>query len=255
MSLADHQARVARVCLEPTPDPARLAALGDPGRWGIYRSMVRARLHRVCERALERTRQALGEAPFAALVDRWLAEAPPATRFFRELPSEMVAWALRAEGAALDSPTHARDLMRYELAVWEIKAADDSSAPPVVDFDFQGVPSFSPASQLVEVSHGVDRRADDGSVEPLDGALLVYRTTDFRAKCLRLNPMASSLVRELRSAEGAGRSVTEAVQRAAAQRGVAIDQKLIEGLSGLLEKLLTRGALRGCLKTLPGESP
>ncbi len=246
MSLAEHQAKVARVCLEA--EPSELGSMDHADRWSIYRTMVRARLHRVCEQALKRTREALGEEAFRALVDRWLASAPPSTRFFRELPGEFVAWVDATECPEMGTPTFARDMMRYELAVWSVKADDERGEPSVVDFSFEGIPCFSVASRFVRVAHGVDRRAEDGSVDAHDGALLVYRTAGFTAKCLRLNPLAAALVEELRQAESARRSVTEAVQRAAQKQGVAIDQKLIEGLSGLLEKLLTRGVLRGCLE-------
>ncbi len=247
-TLAEREATVARMCLAPKPATTDLDALGSPDRWQIYRRMVRARMHRVCETALKHSRAALGEKPFTALVDEWLATEPPTTRFFRELPTQMVQWAL-ADDARLPEPAHLRDLLRYENALWEVRAEDDRDLPEVVDFSFEGVPSFNPASRFLELDWAVDRRAEDGSVEPLEGALLVYRTAGFTVPCMRLNPLAAAIVRELRAAELEGRHVTEAVQRAAASEKRAVDQKFIESLGGLLEKLITRGIVRGCLTT------
>lgn len=246
-TLAEREATVARVCLSPKPAADDLQALGSPDRWQIYRRMVRARMHRVCETALKHSRSALGEEAFAALVDEWLASEPPTTRFFRELPTQLVRWASSDE-ARLSEPAHLRDLLGYENALWEVRAEDDRDLPAVVDFSFEGVPAFNPASRFLPFDWGVDRRAEDGSVEPLEGALLVYRTAGFTVPCMRLNPLAAAIVRELRDAESAGRTVTEAVQRAAASEERAVDQKFIESLSGLLEKLITRGIVRGCLK-------
>lgn len=246
-TLAEREATVARMCLAPQPAKADLEALGSPERWQIYRRMVRARMHRVCETALKHSREAVGEERFAALVDEWLASDPPTTRFFRELPSQMVRWAL-AEQSRLTEPAHARDLLSYEVALWDVRAEDDRDLPEVVDFSFDGVPTFDPASRLLEPDWGVDRRDEDGGVEPLDGALLLYRTSGFTVACMRLNPLAAAIVRELRAAETARGSVTEAVQRAAASEERAVDQTFIESLSGLLEKLITRGIIRGCLK-------
>ena len=245
MSLEAYEAAAARACLSPEADPADLAKLGSAKRWTIYRSMVRTRMRGVCRTAAKRTVEALGEATFDRVVDDWFATAPPTTRFFRELPSQFARFAV--EHALFAEPAHAIDLLRYEIAVWEVKAADDRDLPAVVDFSFEGTPCFSPAAQLVEARWGVDRRADDGSVEPLEGALLVFRDAEHRGRCIRLNPMAAAIVRELQAAEATGATVTDAIKRAADDQGVAIDQKLIEGLSALLEKLLTRGVLRGCL--------
>ena len=51
MSLAEHQAKVARVCLEA--EPSELGSMEHADRWGIYRTMVRARLHRVSSRPVQ----------------------------------------------------------------------------------------------------------------------------------------------------------------------------------------------------------
>ncbi|MBO6935967.1 MAG: putative DNA-binding domain-containing protein [Deltaproteobacteria bacterium] len=246
-TLAEREATVARMCLAPTPATEDLDTLGSPDRWQIYRRMVRARMHRVCETALKLSRAAYGEEAFTKLVDEWLAAEPPTTRFFRELPNQMARWALSDEGRLVE-PAHLRDLLRYEDALWAVRAEDDRDLPEVVDFSFEGVPAFNPSSRFLPLEWGVDKRADDGSVEPLEGALLVYRTAGFTVPCMRLNPLAAAIVRELRDAQEAGRAVTEAVQRAAASEKRAVDQKFIESLSGLLEKLITRGIVRGCLK-------
>lgn len=244
--LAEHEDRVARICFAGEPAPGDLQALGNGDRWQIYRRMVRARMHRVCETALRHSKSALGDTAFEALVDRWLAEAPPTTRFFRELPTQLVQWAL-ADGARANEPAYLRDLLRYENALWEVRAQDDRDLPAVIDFSFEGVPAFHPASRFLPLEWGVDRR--DEGVTPLEGALLVYRTAAFTVPCMRLNPLAAAIVRELREAEGAGRTVTDAVKSAAEDQRRAVDQGFIESLSGLLEKLITRGIIRGCLKS------
>jgi hypothetical protein len=243
-ALAEHEDTVARVCFSTEPAEGDLQTLGAVDRWQIYRRMVRSRMHRVCGTALKHGKDALGPAAFEALVDQWLAEEPPTTRFFRELPSQMVRWVLSDERRATE-PAHLRDLLRYENALWEVRAEDDRDLPAAIDFSFEGVPAFDPATRLLPLEWGVDRRKD--GVEPLEGALLVYRTSGFTVPCMRLNPLAAAIVRELREAQAAGRTVTDAVKRAAEDQQRAVDQTFIESLSGLLEKLITRGIIRGCL--------
>jgi len=244
-ALAEHEDTIARVCFSAAPAAGDLEALGSVDRWKIYRRMVRARMHRVCSTALKHSKSALGDIRFEGLVDQWLAEAPPTTRFFRELPSQFVQWVL-ADDERAKEPAHLRDLLRYENALWKIRAEDDRDLPAVVDFSFEGVPAFNPASRFLPLEWGVDRR-DDG-VAPLEGALLLYRTSAFTVPCMRLNPLAAAIVRELRAAERDGRTVTDAVKRAAEDQERAVDQGFIESLSGLLEKLITRGIVRGCLE-------
>ena len=251
-SLRDHQLRAGRVCLAPEVDEEDLKALGAPQRWSIYRTMVRTRLSKVCAAAMPRVRKSLGAKAFDASIESWLAEAPPRTRYFRELPQAFFDFAFAHE--RLLRPPWVADLARFELALWNIKAVDDRDLPTVSDFRFEGVPHFSPAMALLDVEFAVDKQAgEDGSYAKGATTLMIYRTRDFRGRCLRLNGLAAALVRSLVDASSQGNSVTHAVQAAAQKQGVAIDQKLVDGLSALLEKLLTRGILRGCLTEVPLE--
>ena len=82
MKLAEIQRTIGRVCTERQPDIADLQRLGETRIWGIYRQMVRRRLHGEIKQVFKRTSDALGATVFEAHFDAALADGPPTTRFY-----------------------------------------------------------------------------------------------------------------------------------------------------------------------------
>ena len=203
--------------------------------------MVRTRLRRVCGAALPRTKKALGPEAFEAAFVSWLAEAPPSTRFFREVPAQFAAHlAPRLEAR---EEGWLPDLARYELAEWTVKSADDADLPPLApEFGFERPPVVSPALTLLEVGWTVPRKKAK-RYEPTPLHLCIYRDPEsFQAVTMELNELARDLLRAWIPGD---RTMTEAVQAVAQARGTAIDARFIDGLSSLLEDFLGRGILLG----------
>ena len=119
LSLRAYQETALRVFFSREPSADDLVALGSPERFGVYRKMVRHRLDKVVRAALPRTLQALGEDETSALITAFFDEAPPRTRWFREVPEHFGAFALARFGGS--SPAHLRELCEFELARWTVQ--------------------------------------------------------------------------------------------------------------------------------------
>lgn len=84
--LDGRQRALARVCLAAAlPDVALALLEGDTARWRVYRDLVRNRLWAALVEALPRTLAAAGAERFGGWFTRFLDEAPPRTRYLREL--------------------------------------------------------------------------------------------------------------------------------------------------------------------------
>lgn len=234
------QREVLDTCFKRSPSDADFERLGHAERWRVYRDMVRARLRRVNEAALPRTRSALGDEGFGELFTRWLDEAPPRTRYFREVPMDFLGHAL-AHLRDEERPWLA-DLARYELATWRVKQLDDRDAPATVDLSFDRAPVLTPALELLDVGWSVHRprKAHDYSEGKFH--LVIYRSRDHRAVTMELNALARDLVADWRSGD---ETLTERVHRVAQRRNTAIDEGFIESLGTMLADFLERGILLG----------
>jgi len=243
VSLEEHTRLATRVCFGAELDEealAKLSAFGAEERWRTYRKMVRSRFVRVVSAAFPRTKRATGEEAFLSTITRWLDEAPPSTRYFRNVPAQ---WLAHARGErALDEPPWLEDLARYEHAQWDVKAVDDRDLPRATEISFERVPAVSPAVRLLETRYPVQKKR--ASYEEAPQRLCVYRGADFKAVTMELNPLAFALMQAWTTTTV---PLTQSVQQVTQARDVAIDQTFIEGLATLLEDFLKRGILRGSL--------
>lgn len=161
-TLADHEALATRVCFDAAiPEDALRALAGSGGalaeeRWRVYREMIRARLRKVVRAALPRAVEALGESRLEAYFAAWLAEAPPDTRFFREVPTGFVRHAEPSLDADEAQPWLG-DLARYELARWRVLAAPDAEGE-ALPLAFELAPKLTPALELLDVRWAVHKR-------------------------------------------------------------------------------------------------
>jgi hypothetical protein len=242
VSLSAYQSAARRVCFQREPSAEDLATLGSAERWLIYRSMVRARLIKVVHAALPRTRKALGEPAMERWLDAWLADAPPDTRLFREVPERFVAYAEPRLREAADAPDWVADLAEYEITTWRVKYLE-SEPGEVVEFHFDRAPAVNPTVTLLHLAHPVLRRpTPEEGYAAEETHLCVYRSADNEAVTWRLNPTAAALL----EAWGPGdRPLSETVRAVTQARGTTLDQGYLEKLSAMLADFLERGILLG----------
>lgn len=244
MSLVDTERAFARVCFAKEVAEADLAALSpERERWLLYRRMVRSRLREIVDVALPRTRDLVGKPAFEALITRSFDQAPPRTRFIREMPMSFTAFALdiwAKEGAP--SPA-AIDLLRLESTVWHLGWMAAEESPTVVDLDFDRVPVLNRALRLVDVEHAVHKVGDEGTFTKEPYTLAVSRHPEtFRVETYALNPLAGALVHAWAREDA---TLAESVRRVTMERGVRMSEHFLGSMSAVLADLVDRRVLLG----------
>lgn len=233
-----------RLCFDERPSPSSLAALGgDPARWLLYRSMVRARITETVSASLPRSRAALGDAAFEGAIDRWLRDDPPTTRYARELCLAFSRFII-ADRSRLppDAPPWSMALLRYESAVMEVVIAEDpptTRAPLAMSLPV----ALTPAHRVLRHDWAVHR---EGLPVAEDVTVLVYRDEDRALGALELNPVAREIVEHLGAPSV---SLEAAITQTLAPRGLAPDSGFIESVATLLSDLLERGVVLGASTT------
>lgn len=232
-----------RVCFAPNIDLADLARLG-PGRWSLYRDLVRSRIEGALAEALPRTRDAAGAERFGRWIARWLDASPPRTRYVRELMPQFVAWREGLDGS--DLPPCFDDLVRYEVALHAVGLAPDPSPDALLaaPFEMHRPARFHPVLRRLDLRWPVHARhcEREPDAEPAPCALLVYRDAQrFQAETLALSPVAARVVDAMRE----GGAVTAAVQRALAAEDLHAGADFIGSFADLLGDLMERGVLLG----------
>ena len=248
LSLRAYQETALRVFFGREPSDADLQQLGSPERFRMYRNMVRHRLDKVVRAALPRTLRALGEDEASALITAFFDEAPPRTRWFREVPEHFGAFALARFGET--SPVHLRELCLFELARWTVQHLESEPAVNVVALDFNLPPVTTPALRRLRVQHRVDLRGTEPRPGPANLAL--SRRLDDKPATGRLNRIAPALLDAFVDGQG---SLAERVQAVTPARDVAIDENFLERLSALLADFLERGVLLGSAGPAPADAP
>lgn len=245
MTHEDLQRRLARVCFDAVPSPDDIAALGDdPARWMLYRVMVRGRFVDTFIEALPRFAAALGRERLTAAVDAWLAEAPPTTRYVRELSIEFARFLEGATRLLEGASPWALDAIRYDAAVMRCHIALDATRDGVTGLDMALPVALSPAQQLVRVSWRVHL---DGAPEAKPIALVAYRAPGTDAiETLELTPVAADIYEAMTDDT---RSLTDCATSALARNDSAAGQVFIETFADFLGDLLDRGVLLGSRTT------
>lgn len=244
MALIDLQRRVVANCFGPEPAQEQLAALGDVRVWGLYRRMIRNRIRGELKVAFRRTYAALGRDGFERLLDAYLLESPPRTRFFYALPGEfarLLEPRLRADAGV---PPYAADLLAYEAAVRCVADLLDRVEAPAGDFAFDRPPLLAPALRLLALEHAVHKPAQpDGSYERTPALLCVYRRAeDRKARIWSCNPVLFALMQRFAAAS---EPVQVSIQHVAKERGIALNPAFIDGLCTVLADFIERGVILG----------
>ena len=233
MNLSSYQERVTRVCFAHVPDEGDLTALGHRERWLTYRRMVRTRLIGVVRSALPRTSEALGDT-FAPKVSAWFAERPPASPIFHRLPSEFASFTLPS------LPPPQRDLLRFETAVWSLRAVVEER-PAVTELSFEQPIVLQSALEILTLEHSSQLKGP-AAFEPVPTRLLLYRNHKHRVMTLRINAVAEALLRAWMAPHT---SLASAVRDAADAADATTGPKFMDGLGGLLADYLQRGIVLG----------
>jgi hypothetical protein len=244
MSLETYERDFTEVCFSLEPPTEALPPEGlSRERWLLYRRLVRSRLKEHLTFGYKRTIEALGPKRFSYWFERWLDEAPPTTRYIREVIPQFLAFALPAWREHGDVPPWLVDLARWENARWVVRYVDDP-VTGVDEFDFDQVPVLSNAVELLDLDWAVHEKPPEGSnyaERPV--RLCVYRRSDTQgAATWALNDLAADLLAAWK--EGA-QTVTETVKDVAKKHNVPITEGFIEKLSGLLADMIDRGVIRG----------
>jgi len=228
------------------PDHTAMAEVG-PQRLLVYRALVRAGLEGVVRGFLPRTLARLRDDGLARAFDAWLHEAPPRSRYLRDVPGEFLEWARGAWPGDASVPEGLVDLARLEILESEVDAAADPPAPPglVTELCLDRPLWFSGALRIASFDHAVhELPRDDEARAPArtPTTLLLYRDARHEVRTMTLSPLARAVLERLLD----GRTVAEAIPAGAAEAGETVDDALLGRISVLLTDLAERQILRGC---------
>jgi hypothetical protein len=244
MALIDLQRDVIALCLSDEPRPEQFAALGDERIWRLYREMIRTRLLRELRQAFRRTYEAVGKELFDRAFEHHLRTLAPRTRFFHALAAGFATsvgpW-LRGEASA---PAYAADLVLYEAALREVADLSDAVISPIGEFAFDKVTVFAPAIRLLDLAYAVHRKPDpEGVYERGRFFLCVHRgPTDKRPRIWTLNALSHDLLQRMLPGQ---QNVSDCIAQMATQRGIAIDEKFLDGLCTVLADFIEKGVILG----------
>lgn len=242
--LLEQQRAATALCMGPSPSADELAPFGDARIWSLYREMIQNRLRAELKVALKRSCDALGEAGLPRVFEAWLANAPPRSRPFHGVVDDFARFAAGFVGGDAELPAWTADLIAYEAALWAVSDMDDRAPAGVQELSFDAPPCFAPARRLVVLRHAVHEAPEpDGSFRAGELAVCVYRRAEERsARTFVLNPTLRALMTALDAGE---LTLTQAVQRVAAERKLRVDEKFIDGLCTVLADFTDRGLLLG----------
>lgn len=245
MSLREYQQRVMRVSLALEPDAADLTALEHAQAFSLYRHMIRTRLVGMAKVAFKQSCAHAGDAAFDAAFARYLAERPPRSPMIRDVVAEFGPFAAHDRALLAAGPVFLADLLAFEEHKWRIGYAPGVYAQAgqdgVRELDFEGRPVWNFSLRVVSQRFAVHLPAL--SAEPREGALLMYRPP--QSDEVRWYLADGFFAALLRRSHTHAETLAELVQRVAEQRGVALDEALLETLATSLTLAVERGVLLG----------
>jgi hypothetical protein len=220
----------------------------DFAKLWVYRQLVRGTLREALELAIPRSVARLGPL-FDEYFTRFLAESGPRSPYLRDVTTEFLSFAGPLWRADERVAPWTFDLARHEALRIAIGATPVSAAQRAEDEELaldRGV-GFTEACTLVRYDFAVHRLSDDEAdrAPPPRGStmLFVYRSPEHEVRYLELSALAFGILERLL----AGETLERALASSVAERGVSLDQSVLEGTARLLADLAERGALLGPL--------
>lgn len=221
------------------PEPVPLEGM-DERAWKVYRRQVRKSLMSGVRLAIPLTIALLPEEALDGLLEAWLAQAPPTSRLYWQLPMEFAAWL--SQQPALPHPALA------ELVHWETIEVDILNAPdpdPSLTLEPEPAPEarvvLDPSARLCIYQHPVYRmKRDEPWPEPLPAPVFVVA---FRVEeRLRWRTITTPVAQLLATAAEHDVSLGHGLAMLAQAHGDGFDA---EAVLAELRVLVDRGALRG----------
>jgi len=248
MSLSDTERAFVELCCEPTlPAPTAVLGAEHAKVWAIYRNMVRHRFLEETKHGLRRTLKLIGAARFDAMFTRFMAAAPPRSRFFYGVVPEFAQFAAPLWQGDASVPPSAADLVRFEAARYSVADMPAPRDRAVVEFDFDRVPVLHDALVLLSLDHAVHRdAATDGGYANIRSEVCIYRGKD---ECTVGSYALSGFSADCMRAWQGGATVSESVRIVSQARAIQPDAKLIDALCTVLADFLERGVVLGSAPT------
>lgn len=230
MELEAYQRALLGLCFAPREPPEL------PG-FGLYRELVRSRFLGMARMAFRGTCALLGERAFVDSFAGYLAATPPTSPYIREVIAAFASYA-ELDRTLLAAAPHARCLLRFEAAKWQVANASATVDAAVREVDFDGVLVLNPTLRALELEYLV-AESDTPARDP--HMLLVYRRPDHDdVRWYRASPVLAEL---LAQALGEPQPLATLVQNIGAKH--SRDQELLEGLASALTVAVERGVVLG----------
>lgn len=206
--------------LEGDLGPLLLAAdapSGLPSRVAVYRRLVRENLRTVVDNAFPVARAILGARFDAELFDGFLADGGPRTSYYRQIPGDLVAWALAREHPYAD-------LLHYEwLELLAARHPADIDAPATDDGRVRPNPTLQMGVYGRPV-HVMSREQPDPAPFAAPSAYLVWRRPRTDEVVFHRVGLVIARAIELASraaGDGAPLTAAELAERVAVEAGLA----------------------------------
>jgi hypothetical protein len=227
-------------------DPADAAATASFGakRLLVYRRLIRGGIAQAARTQMPRFAARLGER-FDALVDAFVAEAPPRSHYLRDVPFDLLAFAEPRLARDPQVPAFLVELGRHELSAYAAGSAPDAEAAVAVEIVLERGVVFDPSARLARYEHAVHELESDPAARDVPRraptALFLHRDREDEVRYLTLTPFAAAVVERLL----AGAALGDAVKAGAETAAVPLDDQALAGVGALLEDLRAKGALLG----------
>jgi hypothetical protein len=224
---------------------ARAILESNPRFW-LYRELVRNNMRGVV-RDLAPRAAALFEARAPGVldesIDAFLRNEGVRSHYFRDVPSEWLAWARQQLARDARVPAFVIDLAAWELFWFRVQTAERAPRPEsLLDVAPDRALVFESPALLASFDHKIHAYEDDAAdPAPAPTHLLGYRTKDDEAKLLDLTPLAAAVVRELQS----GTPLAQAIPAACTEEHVAVTGAVLADVAKLLADLASNEIILG----------
>jgi hypothetical protein len=252
----DRDAIAAWLLRHRVPEPDAQALTRDFSRFLLYRELVRDNLRAALRATMPRTLARLG-ARFEHYFAEFLRHSPPVTRYLRDVAPRFLEFAGERWQCDASVPEYLWDLARHEalqVEVASLQARPKAHVPAELSLE-AGV-EFIDAVRQVSYAWAVQRLPEDEASTLLPErrtvSLLVYRSPDHDVRYLELGPFAAALLTGLLAERI---NLRAALENAASQLALPLDDELLGRAARLLAELAERGVLLGKSGAEPPTQP